>query len=320
MNRNSAQDKLVKKIAGLTPSPGHPALAHLVESLKDRHGSCVASVLFYGSCLRSGDPYDGLVDLYLIVDRYRCANSGWIKAAWNWLLPPNVFYAEFAHEGRMVRCKYAILSLSDLEKGTSPRWFHSYLWGRFSQPTAVAWCRDATARDRVEHSLARSVTTFLNRVLPSLPPQGSVQSMWGNGLQLSYGAELRVESSARSRELFEANKTYYQQVTSLSATLLDYPLTISETPEAMDYLARIPPGRRLISRVGWKIRTLLGKFLSLARLIKALFTFDGGLDYIAWKLERHSGVHIEIPDRVRRYPLIFIWGLFLDLYRRGVFR
>ena len=138
MNRRSAQQKLVEKLAGLTPPPAHPALVQLVESLKDRHGSCVASVLFYGSCLRSGDPYEGLVDLYLIVDRYRCANSGWIKTTWNWLLPPNVFYAEFAHEGRMIRCKYAILSLADLEKGTSPHWFHSYLWGRFSQPTTVA--------------------------------------------------------------------------------------------------------------------------------------------------------------------------------------
>jgi len=100
--------------------------------------------------------------------------------------------------------------------------------------------------------------------------------------------------------------------------LLNYPLNISAT--ATDYLAQIPASRRLISRVGWKIRTLQGKFLSLARLIKALFTFDGALDYVAWKLERHSGVHIEIPDRVRRYPLIFIWGMFWDLYRRGVFR
>lgn len=320
MNRHSAHNELVNRLAGLTPAPEHPALRQLVESLRDRHGKCVASVLFYGSCLRNGDPYEGLVDLYLIVDNYRCANSGWLKATWNWLLPPNVFYAEFPHDGHRVRCKYAILSLGDLKKGTSPRWFHSYLWGRFSQPTAIAWCRDSTARQAVENSLARSVITFLDRVLPGLPPQGSVQSLWGNGLQLSYAAELRVESPARSRELFEANKTYYQQVTRLSATLLVYPLTVSETPEAMDYLARIPPGRRLISRIGWKIRSLLGKFLSLARLIKALFTFDGGLDYIAWKLERHSGVHIEIPGRVRRYPLIFIWGLFLDLYRRGVFR
>jgi hypothetical protein len=56
------------------------------------------------------------------------------------------------------------------------------------------------------------------------------------------------------------------------------------------------------------------------RLLKALFTFECGLDYIAWKLERHSGQRIEIPDRVRRWPLVFSWGFFWKLYRRGVFR
>jgi hypothetical protein len=56
------------------------------------------------------------------------------------------------------------------------------------------------------------------------------------------------------------------------------------------------------------------------RLVKALFTFEGGLDYIAWKLERHSGESIVIPDRVRRAPLIYLWGFFWGLYRRGIFK
>jgi hypothetical protein len=29
---------------------------------------------------------------------------------------------------------------------------------------------------------------------------------------------------------------------------------------------------------------------------------------------------VVIPDRVRRAPLIFAWGFFWELYRRGVFR
>jgi len=60
--------------------------------------------------------------------------------------------------------------------------------------------------------------------------------------------------------------------------------------------------------------------MSVLRLLKGLFTFEGGLDYIAWKLERHSGQTVEIPDKVRRRPLLHIWGLFWRLYRRGVFR
>ena len=320
MDKQAAQRQLGQVVGHLTPAPDHPALVHLVESLKDRHGDCVAAVLFYGSCLRSGNPYDGLVDLYLLVDNYRCANSSLVRAAWNRLLPPNVFYAEFAHDKRMIRCKYAILSLADLGRGTSPRWFHSYLWGRFSQPTALAYYRDETSRRAVELGLAASVVTFINRVLPSLPATGSVQSLWRSGLALSYGAELRVESSARARELTDANADYYQQVTRSALALLAYPCKLSGAAPHQDYQSQISPAQRYANRFGWKLRVAQGKFLSLARLIKALFTFDGGLDYIAWKLERHSGERITIPDRVRRYPLIFIWGLFWDLYRRGIFR
>ena len=69
-----------------------------------------------------------------------------------------------------------------------------------------------------------------------------------------------------------------------------------------------------------KLGFVQGKLLSILRLTKALFTFEGGLDYIAWKLERHSGQPIEIPPRVRRWPLVFVWGFMWKLYRRGVFR
>jgi hypothetical protein len=55
-------------------------------------------------------------------------------------------------------------------------------------------------------------------------------------------------------------------------------------------------------------------------LMKASFTFQGGIDYIAWKLERHTGIPVEVSPRVRRHPLIYGWGMLWRLYRRGVFR
>jgi hypothetical protein len=320
VNGDATERELGATIAAMAPVPQHPALARLVESLREKYGDCVSAVLFYGSCLRSGDPYDGLVDLYLIVNRYRCANSGWLKAAWNWLLPPNVFYTELVREDRVLRCKYAVLSRDDLQKGTSQRWFHSYLWGRFSQPTAIAWCRDDATRERVHDALAQAVLSFLNRVLPGLPAQGQVQALWEGGLRLSYRAELRAEGGARAQQLTRANLAYYQAVTRAAAPLLAQRVEITSAPDGDHYRAEIATPRRVFGRVGWALRIAQGKLLSVARLLKALFTFDGGLDYIAWKLERHSGVPVEIPDKVRRHPLIFVWGLFWKLYRRGVFR
>ncbi|TCK19072.1 hypothetical protein DFR30_2366 [Thiogranum longum] len=307
-------------LADLTPVPEHPALQTLIDALRRRYGENLVAVLFYGSCLRSGDPYDGLVDLYLIVDSYREANSSLPRAIWNWLLPPNVFYTEVAHEDHTVRCKYAVLTLADLQRGTSRRWFHSYLWGRFCQPVAVAWQRDNDSREKIDHCLLQAVITFLRRALPALPPEGDLLSLWRDGLTLSYRTELRPESANRAGELVSANLHYYETVTQYAADTLTPNFLLEPSATGLRYRTNYTAITRLVTGFAWKLRTVQGKLLSVARLLKALFTFDGGLDYIAWKLERHSGVSVEIPDRVRRWPLIFIWGMFWDLYRRGAFR
>jgi hypothetical protein len=301
-------------------APDSPELQALLQSLRQAHGDSVNAILFYGSCLRSGDLLDGLVDLYLVVDSYRAFYSGGLRALANWLLPPNVFYTELQTAGGTVRAKYAVLSATDLERGTSRRWFHSYVWGRFCQPTALAWHRDDTARQQVNACKDAAVRTFLERVLPGLPESGSVRDLWQQGLQLSYAAELRAEKAGRTAELADAASAYYVAATRKAAGSLRYPLRIDGTATATRYQARIGPSSRLVSRISWPARRLQGKILSVLRLLKALFTFEGGLDYIAWKLERHSGQPVEIPDKVRRYPLIFIWGLFWQLYRRGIFR
>ena len=300
--------------------PESSALSALIDALLKRHGVAVNAILFYGSCLRSGDLFDGLVDLYLIVDSYTSFYARKTRALANWLLPPNVFYTEIHVADRVMRAKYAVISIADLRNGTSRRWFHSYLWGRFTQPTRVAWHRDEEARRRVEASFVSARRTFLERVLPRLPATGRVRDLWQQGLQLSYGAELRAESAGRSAELTAAALDYYAAVTREAAGTLCYPLSLEGIGADMRYRAVVPGLSRWLSRPGWLLRTIQGKLLSITRLLKALFTFEGGLDYIAWKLERHSGQRIEIPARVRRHPLIFVWGLFWRLYRRGVFR
>ena len=317
MDNSATPQSLPETLAGLTTAPAHPALAFLVDELVARHGECVAGVLFYGSCLRSGDPFDGLVDLYLVVDDYRCANKGRLRAFWNRVLPPNVFYAEFPYEQHTVRCKYAVLSRTDLQKGTSKRWFHSYLWGRFSQPTAIARTRDTALAREISVCLAQAVITFLDRTLPCVAETGDIESLWTQALGLSYRAEMRPESSGRAGELAQANRDGYLRVTRAAAPALAPPLEVDADGH---YSAQAKAVRQRLCRMGWRLRSVQGKLLSVARLLKALFTFEGGLDYAAWKLERHSGQHIEVPERVRRYPLIFIWGLFWDLYRRGIFR
>ena len=47
-----------------------------------------------------------------------------------------------------------------------------------------------------------------------------------------------------------------------------------------------------------------GKLLTLVRLAKASATFAGGVDYIAWKINRHAGTEIAIKPWQRRWPLL----------------
>ena len=303
-----------------TAVSGSKALAALAGELSRHYGSSINSILFYGSCLRNKNPFDGIVDLYLIVDNYADFYRNKRRAFSNWLLPPNVFYKEFDIGSNKLRVKYNVLSITDLRRGVSGRWIHSYLWGRFSQPVDIIWVRDEGVRKSVEAYLHQAAKTFLERVLPSASNSGPVSELWERGMRLSYSAELRSEGHGRARELIESGLEHYVSVSYAVAPSLCHPLQISGNGRSAWYFATVSDSSRLAGHWAWAIRRFFGKVLSVARLLKALFTFEGGLDYVAWKLERHSGQTVEIPDRVRRHPLIFVWPLLWRLYRRGIIR
>jgi hypothetical protein len=63
-----------------------------------------------------------------------------------------------------------------------------------------------------------------------------------------------------------------------------------------------------------------GKILSVLRLLKASFTFDGGLPYLVWKIERHSGVKVAITPFMRRFPRLGAIGTLWRTWRLGGFR
>lgn len=314
------KQQLTDLLAESTPKTFSDELLALRDALLQQYNGAVDAMLFYGSCLRSGDALDGLVDLYLVVDDYRNAYRKPLPALFNRLLPPNVYYLEIKVNGNQVRSKYAVISTQDLEQGTSPEWFHSYLWGRFSQPCGLLYSRDDETTRRVRKILAQAVLTFLTRALPALPERLDSAAIWQQGLALSYRAELRVEKPERAIQLYESWEDHYRALTSLAVDELPFAVKREQDESRSYYHFQIPPRTRKLGRVGWLLRRLQGKFLSLLRLMKAAFTFQGGADYLIWKLERHTGVPIEVTPKIRRHPLIYGWGLMWRLYRRGIFR
>ena len=311
--------ELIEIVGERSESPWPPALAKLKDMLTTRYGEGLEAILFYGSCLRNNELGEGLVDLYAVVSSYRTAYAHWAPALFNKLLPPNVYYLETTWGEAPLRAKCAVVSFADLDAGTSSRTFHSYFWGRFAQPAVLVHARDAQAASAVKRVLAQAVMTFVIRVFPQLPSEFDAQELWEKGLSLSYRAELRTESPGRAAELVAHSRDYLERLTRAAAAPLPYAHVNQDHPP-ITYRTRISRAVRARSWLGWRIRSAQGKLLSVLRLMKALFTFQGGIDYIAWKLERHSGVPIEVPPKVRRHPLLFIWPLMWRLYRRGVFR
>jgi hypothetical protein len=297
-----------------------PELATLTRELQGRYAGALAAVLFYGSCLRSGDVLDGVVDAYVVVDSYRAAYRNPLVAATNWVLPPNVLYLELPLAQARLRCKYAVLSMAQLLRATSAHWFHSYFWGRLTQPTVILYARGEAERARVLLALAQATLTFVSRTLPLMPERFITRELWEQGLAHSYAAELRAEGAQRGAELFATYAEHYDGLTRAALALLPYDVSPAPPDPTAVHLARPSAWQRHRCRLGWAMRRLQGKALSVLRLVKGLFTFHGGVDYVLWKLERHTGTHIEVPDKVRRHPLIYGWGLMWRLYRQGLFR
>jgi len=313
------ETKLIDQIRRQISQPASPAIHALADRLLANYGDAIEAILFYGSCLRTGEDRGGLVDLYVLVDHYHAIEPRCLLAALNKLLPPNVFYIEVPFEDRVVRAKYAVLSLNDFTAGAS-RWFHSYVWGRFAQPVGLIYARNDQIVGCIQSALVKAVLSFIARVLPRVPAAFTARDLWRQGWTLSYRAELRAERPEKLVDLFEAAPHYYEQLTRAALGRLSYPIDIQKENGTYRYTASMPDRVRRMSQLDWMVRSWQGKMLSVLRLLKGLLTFRGGIDYILWKIERHSGMKVEVPLQLKRYPLLASCVTLWKLYRRGAYR
>ena len=168
--------------------------------------------------------------------------------------------------------------------------------------------------------MARAVIVFISRVLPCMPPQFTSRELWNRGFSLTYAAELRAERQEKLAGLFDTAPERYEALTRTAMGLAPFSMDATETGQGTWYRTKIPKLARLSSRIAWRARCCQGKLLSILRLLKGIFTFEGGLDYILWKIERHSGIQVELNPQQKRIPLVGVMVLFWRLYRRGAFR
>ena len=296
------------------------AIHALCETLLRLYPQNIQAILYYGSCLRSDSDLEGIVDLYVVVDRYSSIYPNTFFAFTNALLPPNVFYIEVPYKNQKIRSKYAVISLKDFKRSTSMRWFHSYFWARFAQPVKVLFVATPTIQKKIHHALARAIMTFVTRAIHRTPTTFNALEMWHTGLSLTYQAELRTERSGRIAQLIDVSPDYYQQTGDIALSELSVATIRTEANLPQRYTTQHDSLKRALSQVSWFVRRLQGKLLSIFRLIKGLLTFDGGVEYILWKIERHSGVSIQLTPWQQQHPLLASPNVFWKLYKKGAFR
>lgn len=284
------------------------------KAIAGQYGDSVAGVIFYGSCLRTGEIIDKILDFYVIVDSYQVAYSGRMLALANKILPPNVFYHEMVVNGVTVRSKYAVLSLDDLKFRTSAECLNVSVWARFCQPCMLLAAKDDISTNMIADAVAAAVATMFKNFLDLEPSAVDSRRLWVGAFEQTYAAELRSERSGKGLEIYLLDQARYDRLTPVALSAIG----IDHEPAATQHQPTRMQGWR--PRLRWMARRWNGKIVSFLRLVKATATFDGGIDYLAWKISRHSGVEIEIKDWMRKHPIIAGVSLFWSLRKEGAFK
>ena len=310
---NDSGEPLRALVAGELAKPVVPAVTEMAAAIAARHPGARA-ILYYGSTLREARLEGLMLDFYLIVADYAQAFSApWLATA-NRLLPPNVFPFQYND----LIAKYAVLSEDDFARLASSRTRNVSVWARFAQPSRLVWSADAAAREAVIGAVTQAAPALLDAARPCLPDSLDALDLWRKSFALTYAAELRAERSGRAGSVVDADPERYRAFT--LPALAEAHIAAHMEGGVLIFDRPISPAERAQGKRAWARRRREGKALTLLRLAKASATYAEGIDYLAWKISRHSGHKIEIRPWQRKWPILGALTLLPRLIVRGAVR
>lgn len=265
--------------------PVDPKVRALATLLAEEVGA--AAVLFYGSNLRSG-ALDGVLDFYVL--RPGPPDRG----MW-----PTVSYRERTIDGELLRAKIATMQLATFARAAADGTIDTTIWTRFVQPAALVWARDAASGRLVVDAIGRAAITASRYAAALGPGSGAPAAFWKALFAATYAAELRVERG-RPDSLLDRDHHYFTALLPLAWAAGG--LRFERHGEAMRPILSVAARVRL--RLAWAARRAAGKPINVARLIRATTTFTGAARYAAWKIERHTGVAVELTPWQERHPVL----------------
>lgn len=292
--------------------PVAPEAVELAAVLAQRGGAAVRAVIFFGS-RRSGtptDPHSGY-DFFVAVSEhepfYRALaaagsfrRSPALAAAINAVLPPNQVRVRDGE--RTAKC--AVIRLATLVRETGARRHDHFCAGRLFQPASIVYAADPRAEAAALAALTEARRVTLEWARPWLPATFDAEEFCKAALHVSMRHEIRPEPAGRADALWSAQRV--AQRSTFDSVLAE--------GVARGVLVSAGPGRFALARpVGAFERLRHAWFFQRSRVratlrwAKYVVTFDGWLEYIVRKAERHTGQRIELSSRERRWPLVFLW-------------
>ena len=258
------------------------------------------AVLFYGSNLRTGS-LEGVLDFYILLPGPQR------ERIW-----PRVSYREWDHAGERLRAKIATMSLRQFANAAKGLSRDTTIWARFVQPSALVWQANEEARAEVTQALCAAAVTAGRLAAVVGPARGTADDYWRALFRATYKAEFRVEKPGRENSILEVNAEHFDGLLPIAWNAGG--MRFKRMNGLFEPLPNSAERRRVLK--WWSRRARLGKPLNLLRLAKATTTFDGAADYAAWKLQRHTGIALEVTPFRARHPLLAAPGALVELWRK----
>jgi hypothetical protein len=214
-------------------------------------------------------------------------------------LPPSQI--RLAREAWVV--KASVVSIAALQVATSQRRKDQFLAGRLFQDVSLVWTRDDEARARIEAAIDSARRITLGWVAPDLPEGFDAPAYVRQLFRTSFRFEVRPENSGRADALYLAqSKALDAAFEGVLDRFLGEGLVKRNSEGTFSLTSPVSRTARFRRRafMEWS------RVRATARWPKHAITFDGWLDYIVRKAERHSGETIVLTPLERRFPFIFL--------------
>jgi hypothetical protein len=311
--------------ARVRPAAARDDAAEAARAVVGAGGEAVRAVVFFGSRKTQARPDAfSAYDLFVVVSAYvpfyrslmragRLRRRPALVAALNAWLPPNqVSVPVTLGDGTPVLAKCAVVSGAALARGTSAARKDHFMAGRLFQPTEVLFAADAAAEQATLDALASAHALTSEWVRAWLPERFDVADYCRTLLRVSYAGEIRPEPEGRAEALWRAQEEYLRPVYSvLLAELAARGELLEPLPGIYTLARRVTHGERLRARLYFQWSLVR----ATVRWAKYIVTFEDWLEFLLRKARRHSGQAIELTERERRLPLIFLWPRVIDYLR-----